>query len=103
MMGDCGVMKHEQIGAKFATEKLGLPLRIGKLIEAHVNAKRYLCWKNPEYHNKLSDASKTTLKFQGGPMKKKEADEWENDPDFKNFLLMRKWDEAAKVADLEVP
>ena len=43
-MGDCGVMKHEEIGADFVTKKLGLPERIGKLIKAHVNAKRFLCW-----------------------------------------------------------
>ena len=72
-MGDVGVMNHEDIGADFATKKLGLPERIGKLIKAHVNAKRFLCWQNPEYHNKLSDASKTTLTYQGGVMKKKEA------------------------------
>ena len=62
-MADCGVMKHEKIGADFATNEIGLPQRISRLICAHVNAKRYLCWKDPEYHNKLSEASKTTLTF----------------------------------------
>ncbi len=80
-MDDCGVMHHEKIGADYACDQLGLPARIGKLILAHVGAKRYLCWKDPSYHAKLSDASKTTLKFQGGPMKKAEALKWEKDPD----------------------
>jgi 2-amino-1-hydroxyethylphosphonate dioxygenase (glycine-forming) len=43
-MGNVGISKHEEIGADFATEKLGLPERIGKLIKSHVNAKRFLCW-----------------------------------------------------------
>ena len=62
-MADCGVKEHEKIGSDFAVNEMGLPARIGRLICAHVNAKRYLCWKNPDYHNKLSDASKTTLTF----------------------------------------
>ena len=102
-MGNCGVMHHEKIGAEFATKKIGLPARIGKLINAHVDAKRYLCWKDPSYHAKLTDASKTTLTYQGGPMKKKEAQAWERDPDFENFLRMRKWDEAAKDPKAKVP
>ena len=102
-MADCGVKNHEQIGADFAVQEMGLPARVGRLICAHVNAKRYLCWKNPDYHNKLSDASKTTLTFQGGPMESAEAEEWEKDPDFENFLAMRKWDEAAKDPEVSPP
>ena len=69
-------MKHEAIGADYATQNMGLPKRIGLLIKSHVDAKRYLCWKDPKYHAKLSDASKTTLGYQGGPMKRKEAEAW---------------------------
>ena len=39
---------------------------------------------------KLSDASRTTLGFQGGPMTAKEAQKYERDPDFHIYLHMRK-------------
>ena len=103
MMGDCGVMSHEKIGAEFATKDMGLSARIGSLIKSHVDAKRYLCWKDPRYHSNLSEASKTTLTYQGGPMKRTEAVAWEMNPDFENFLRMRKWDEAAKDPNAKVP
>jgi 2-aminoethylphosphonate dioxygenase len=66
-------------------------------------AKRYLCCKNPEYHDQLSDASKTTLRFQGGPMTPEQAAAFELDPDFDAIVLMRKVDELAKDPDAEVP
>eukprot|EP00040_Diaphanoeca_grandis_P010724 m.54955 g.54955 ORF g.54955 m.54955 type:complete len:233 (-) comp21998_c0_seq2:175-873(-) len=100
-MDGCGVMHHEELGAQFAL-KLGLSERVANLIRSHVAAKRYLCWKSPEYHAKLSDASKTTLKFQGGPMNDMEGEEWERSPDLKLYIAMRKWDEAAKVKNLKV-
>eukprot|EP01038_Epipyxis_sp_PR26KG_P006193 gene6193-8530_t len=101
-MGGCGVMNHESIGEDFLL-KLGFNTRIARLIGSHVNAKRYLCYKNQEYYNKLSPASQTTLGYQGGPMSEEEAITFENDPDFINYLLLRKFDEAAKVPDLQVP
>jgi predicted HD phosphohydrolase len=102
-MDNCGVMHHEKIASDYVVNEIGLSARIGRLICAHVNAKRYLCWKDPEYHNKLSDASKTTLTFQGGVMETAEAEEWEKDPDFENFLAMRRWDEAAKDPNATPP
>ena len=35
------------------------------MVEGHVLAKRYLCFKDPEYYNGLSPSSKATLVFQG--------------------------------------
>ena len=43
------------------------------LICNHVSAKRYLCWKYPDYHAKLSPASRITLRHQGGPMSSTEV------------------------------
>ena len=60
-------------------------------------AKRYLCYKNPQYYSILSDASKTTLGYQGGPLVEEMACKFEQDPDFDTILAMRKFDEAAKV------
>ena len=67
-MANCGVKSHEQVGSDFAVGEMGLPARIGRLICAHVNAKRYRCATEPDYMAKLSPASATTLRHQGGPM-----------------------------------
>jgi len=45
-------------------------------------AKRYLVFKNPSYHDCLSEASKGTLVCQGGPMTKEEAEAFEALPSF---------------------
>jgi predicted HD phosphohydrolase len=101
-MNSCGILDHEKVGASFL-KSLGFSERICKLVESHVNAKRYLCCKDLEYLNKLSDASKTTLSFQNGKMTDNEAVLFESDVDYKNYLLMRTFDEAAEVKDMDVP
>jgi putative nucleotidyltransferase with HDIG domain len=97
-MDGCGINDHEKIGGDFL-RKLNFPERIAKLVQSHVQAKRYLCAKDPEYYSQLSEASKTTLKFQGGVMSSEEMTNFEQDPDFQTILNMRKYDEAAKVVD----
>jgi putative nucleotidyltransferase with HDIG domain len=71
-MGDCGVMHHERLGGA-ELRRLGLTPRVAKLVEQHVNAKRYLCGTNPNYYEKLSPASRTTLGYQGGPFDAEEC------------------------------
>src|SRR6188768_2926165 len=71
-MGGYGVKSHEKIGADFLREK-GFPEKVATLVESHVQAKRYLTFKFPEYFNSLSEASKMTLGFQGGVMTSEEA------------------------------
>jgi predicted HD phosphohydrolase len=44
-MGESGVVKHEILGQSFC-DSLGLPPVVGQLVAGHVDAKRYLCWKN---------------------------------------------------------
>ncbi len=95
-MGDVGVRFHEQIGADYV-RRMGLAEDIATLIEHHVNAKRYLVYRSPEYARKLSPASVETLKHQGGPMNTAEAEAFETSPRFDDILRLRAWDEAAKV------
>ncbi len=97
-MDGCGIKDHEKVGADFL-RKLSFPERICKLVQSHVQAKRYLCAKDPEYYSQLSQASKTTLSFQGGVMSTVEMKLFEEDPDFQFILNMRKYDESAKVVD----
>ena len=98
---DLGVKNHEKVGADFL-RKLNVPSPIPELVEGHVLAKRYLTYKYPDYHDKLSDASKGTLKHQGGPMTKKEAEEFEKDNLFVVYLKMRDYDDKAKFTDIEI-
>jgi phosphonate degradation associated HDIG domain protein len=99
-MGGFGVKSHEKMGADFLRSK-GFPERIARLVENHVEAKRYLTYKNPVYFEQLSAASKKTLVFQGGPMTQSEAEAFERDPLFEASVRLRQWDEMAK--EMNVP
>jgi predicted HD phosphohydrolase len=101
-MGDCGVMAHEGIGAAWL-ERLGVPPVTAAIVRRHVDAKRYLTAVDASYYGRLSAASKTTLGYQGGPMSPEEVASFQADPLMQTILDMRRWDEAAKIPDLEVP
>ena len=66
-MDGYGTVDHERLGADYL-RKLGFSEKVAQLIEHHVNAKRYLVYKNPKYFARLSEASLKTLDFQGGPI-----------------------------------
>ncbi len=100
-MGGFGVKSHEKIGADYL-RACGFPERVAKLVENHVQAKRYLTFRYPEYYQQLSEASKRTLEFQGGVMTAEEAHRFESDPLFETSILMRKWDELAKEMNVAV-
>jgi putative nucleotidyltransferase with HDIG domain len=101
-MGGFGVKRHEEIGADFLRE-MGFPEKVAKLVENHVQAKRYLTFKYPEYLQKLSEASLKTLGYQGGVMSAEEAAAFEQDELFELSLQMRTWDELAKEEKIPVP
>jgi len=101
-MGEFGIKDHEQIGADFLAKK-GFSKRLTRLVESHVEAKRYLTYKYPEYYGQLSDASKKTLEYQGGRMEKEEAEAFETYPLFSLIIQMRKWDEQAKIEHKPLP
>ena len=101
-VNEFGLKDHEAIGAIFLMEK-GFSLKICRLVASHVAAKRYLTRKDPDYYNQLSVASKKTLEFQGGKMSVEEAAEFEKDPLFNEIILMRRWDEQAKIQHKPLP
>lgn len=101
-MDGFGIMDHEEVGGSFLQER-GFSKRLIRLVEAHVEAKRYLTWKSPAYYEQLSEASKRTLEFQGGRMTDDEAHAFEQYPLFDLIIRMRMWDEEAKVEGLPVP
>lgn len=100
-MDGMGNIDHEKLGADYLLEK-GFSKRVAALVQGHVIAKRYLTYKDPEYYDKLSDASKATLNFQGGIMNAEEAAEFENDPDAELIIRLRYWDDKAKETNVPV-
>lgn len=101
-MGIYGIKSHEEIAAKYLAEK-GFSNKVIRLVQSHVDAKRYLTFSDPGYYNQLSVASKKTLEYQGGKMTEAEAIAFKNDPLFDLIIQMRKWDELAKVEDQPMP
>lgn len=97
-----GIKSHEEVGAQFLADK-GFSAKVIRLVQSHVDAKRYLTCRYPEYYERLSDASKKTLEYQGGKMTEEEAATFEKDPLFEMIIQMRKWDEQAKIEGKPLP
>ncbi len=92
---------HENLGAdylsKYFKEDVIVPIR------AHVDSKRYLSSTEKGYYDSLSEASKLSLKVQGGPFTKEEADQFIKKPFMKEAVEMRRFDDMAKILDKETP
>ncbi|WP_445180556.1 phosphonate degradation HD-domain oxygenase [Pseudomonas sp. McL0111] len=100
-MGGYGVVSHERLGADYLREA-GFSERMARLVEYHVQAKRYLTLREAGYFARLSEASRRTLEYQGGVMTEAEADAFEQDPLCAVSLRMRQWDEQAKNINVPV-
>jgi phosphonate degradation associated HDIG domain protein len=101
-MGDHGAARHEDMGADHLAA-LGFGEGVTERVRGHVAAKRYLVGARPDYAERLSEASRITLRHQGGPMDADERAAFEASPLYDSWLRLRSWDEAAKVEGLEVP
>lgn len=92
-------LNHEEIGAQylepFFPEAVTTPIRL------HVPAKRYLCTTDTTYYDGLSEASKRSLKVQGGVLSDEERKAFEQIPHYQDALTLRQWDDLAKVKGLE--
>tara|TARA_B100000700_G_scaffold128833_1_gene144363 strand:- start:191 stop:727 length:537 start_codon:yes stop_codon:yes gene_type:complete len=91
--------KHEDIGYEYL--KKFFKKDIVEPIRHHVLAKRYLA-RDKKYYNRLSEASKVSLKLQGGVLNNKEAKIFEKDEFFKDSIKLRKFDEAAKKIGVNI-
>ena len=91
--------KHEDIGYEYL--KKFFKKDVVEPIKYHVLAKRYLA-RNKKYYNLLSDASKVSLKLQGGILNKKESKEFEKKDFFKDATKLRKFDEFAKKTNVKM-
>tara|TARA_Y100001960_G_scaffold276951_1_gene307422 strand:+ start:232 stop:768 length:537 start_codon:yes stop_codon:yes gene_type:complete len=91
--------EHEAIGYEYL--KKFFNKEIVEPIKYHVLAKRYLA-RNKKYFNFLSEASKISLKLQGGILNNDESKEFKKKKYFKNSILVRKFDEAAKKTNIKM-
>ncbi len=101
-MPGLGIMRHEQVGAIYL-RKCGFSEKVCRLVEGHVQAKRYLTFKSHQYFEQLSDASRQTLLIQGGRMSAAEAEAFETNFLFEMMVKMRLWDEAGKELNQPLP
>lgn len=53
------------------------------------------------YYDGLSEASKQSLRFQGGPFEGAELEAFERDPLKDDMVKLRKWDDQAKIVGIE--
>ncbi|KAJ6789442.1 hypothetical protein PWT90_00243 [Aphanocladium album] len=97
-----GRVGHETLGGAMLLA-LGFPEKVARLVESHVASKRYLCAVDESYYDKLSEASKRSLMYQGGPMSGLEKEEFGSGKWCQEMCQLRKWDDAAKEKDAKVP
>ncbi|GAB2486748.1 HD domain-containing protein [Comamonas humi] len=72
-------------------------------IRLHVDAKRYLCAREPGYLEALSPDSARSLVLQGGVFDAAQAEAFGAQPYALDAVALRRWDDLAKSADARVP
>jgi [1-hydroxy-2-(trimethylamino)ethyl]phosphonate dioxygenase len=92
---------HEQLGYEWLCNHF--PPEVSEPVRNHVDAKRYLCAVDRHYLDALSPASALSLSLQGGPMTPQECGAFEAGEFFKQSVELRRWDDQAKIPDLETP
>jgi [1-hydroxy-2-(trimethylamino)ethyl]phosphonate dioxygenase len=93
--------EHESLGSIWLSQFFAAP--VTEPILLHVAAKRYLAAVEPGYFEKLSDASKLSLRLQGGPMNPSQVADFEANPFFKEAVALRRWDEEGKIVGFKGP
>ena len=87
--------RHEASGARWLKDLFGedvlAPIRL------HVAAKRYLTAIDEGYMATLSPQSVRSLELQGGPYSEVEAERFIAAPHAADAVLLRRWDDEAKV------
>ena len=91
--------KHENKAYNFL--KNYFKLEVVEPIKLHVQAKRYLC-RNQTYWNILSEASKVSLKLQGGVMNDNEAQKFISLKFHDDAILLRKYDDEGKIPNIKI-
>lgn len=96
--GNWGLPDHAAVGAQYL--QAWLPASVVEPIRHHVDAKRFLVTDRPGYHDELSEASKQTLRQQGGPFSTTEASAFGDLAWSEEAVLLRLADDAGKSTDV---
>jgi phosphonate degradation associated HDIG domain protein len=101
-VADSGVdTQHEASGSAWLSRHFSLA--VTEPVRMHVAAKRYLATMEPGYFDRLSDASKLSLRLQGGPMTAAQAAAFAIEPFFADAIRLRRWDEEGKIVGYHGP
>ncbi len=101
-VADSGVdTQHESVGSAWLSQYFGS--EVTEPVRLHVAAKRYLAAVERGYFDKLSEASKLSLKLQGGPMSPTQAQAFEVERFFTDAVRLRRWDEEGKIVGYRGP
>ena len=93
--------QHEAVGSAWLSQYFGP--EVTEPVRLHVAAKRYLASIEPGYFDQLSDASKLSLKLQGGPMTSAQTKRFEAERFFTDAVRLRRWDEEGKIVGYQGP
>jgi [1-hydroxy-2-(trimethylamino)ethyl]phosphonate dioxygenase len=93
--------RHENLACSWLSPYFGP--EVTEPIRLHVAAKRYLCGVDTDYLRRLSPAFIQSLGLQGGPLTEEEAEEFIHSPYSQQAILVRRWDDLAKVPGLATP
>jgi phosphonate degradation associated HDIG domain protein len=92
---------HEALGAKALGRWFGPG--VAQPVALHVQAKRFLCAREPGYLEGLSAVSRRSLEIQGGPMSAAQTAVFERLEHASGALLVRRWDDLGKQAQMATP
>ena len=98
-MNQQGYIHHSQLGADFLKAH-NFSHAVVRMVQYHVQAKRYLVSTSKCYRALLSTASRKTLQQQGNGLTKNQQQVFENQPDFEDLLTLRHLDDAGKDPDM---
>jgi phosphonate degradation associated HDIG domain protein len=93
--------RHEELGHAWLSRHFGP--EVTEPVRLHVAAKRYLCAAEAGYFAKLSPDSVRSLALQGGPMSAEELAAFRALPHAEAAVVLRRYDEQAKVKGLRTP
>jgi len=93
--------QHESLGSAWLSQHFGP--EVSEPVRLHVAAKRWLSANEPGYFDLLSDASKLSLRLQGGPMSLEETNRFAAERFFAEAVKLRRWDDAGKILGMETP
>lgn len=91
---------HERVGARLLAPLFGPS--VAQPVSLHVTAKRWRCTRDPAYYERLSEASKLSLKAQGGLLSDEACLRFEEHSGFPDALTLRTWDDEGKVVGRDV-